>query len=286
MLSLHNWGGSGFIGTADPDYLANQFNVVAVGVDYLQTGPAHIGRPEPYDFGWLQALDALRALYFVISGLQARGCSFASDRIFTAGGSGGGNVSLMANKLAPRTFAVVVDLCGMKKLSEEIAFGRHGEDGLNARYSPNPDHPFALTTDAQEIRFLGNPAHLKQMKEVGCRAKIITAHGCDDTVCPFADAVEYARNMEASGLDFEFLPVTPERIDGRAFLATDHSLGNRTLIVGKVASQYLSPKSPLAVRRAGETDFARREEIRYTTSNGTWIVDYREGWPVGRFQPF
>lgn len=28
----------------------------------------------------------------------------------------------MANKLVPRTFACVVDMCGMKKLSDDVAF--------------------------------------------------------------------------------------------------------------------------------------------------------------------
>jgi hypothetical protein len=65
MLSLHNWGGVASGGSADPGILANEFNVIAVGVDYLQSGPqASIRDPEPYDFGWLQALDALRALHF------------------------------------------------------------------------------------------------------------------------------------------------------------------------------------------------------------------------------
>jgi hypothetical protein len=54
MLSLHNWGGTASGGSADPGILANEFNVIAVGVDYLQSGPqASIKDPEPYDFGWL-----------------------------------------------------------------------------------------------------------------------------------------------------------------------------------------------------------------------------------------
>src|SRR5690349_9648522 len=65
FLSLHNWGGSGFIGTASPTVLVSRYNVVAVGVDYVQSGPKDsIHGPEPYDYGYLQALDALRALHF------------------------------------------------------------------------------------------------------------------------------------------------------------------------------------------------------------------------------
>lgn len=58
--------------------------------------------------------------------LSARGISFDSGRLFATGGSGGGNVALMAHKLAPRTFAAVADLSGMKRLSDDIAFGLPG----------------------------------------------------------------------------------------------------------------------------------------------------------------
>jgi predicted esterase len=286
MLSLHNWGGTGSGGSADPGTLARKYNVVAIGVDYLQSGAqASIHDPEPYDFGWLQGLDALRALHFVFEGLKARGAAFDSTRIFATGGSGGGNVSLMANKLAPRTFAVVIDMCGMKKLSDDIAFNEPGGSSLNARYSRDPASPFHLTRDAQDLRFLGLPAHLATMKRLGCPAKIISVHGSEDTTCPFADAQEYAAGMTAGGLDFTFVPVTKEMLDGKVFTSTGHALGNRTAIVEQVAGRFLDPQSPEAVHRRGATDFERKEDIRYPTMNGEWIVSYAQGFPVGRFEP-
>ena len=123
MLTLHNWGGVDCVGTASPAILAKELNVVAVCVNYLQSGPPDsINGPEPYDFGYLQALDALRALWYVRDALHQKHIAFADDRLFCTGGSGGGNVTLMANKLVPRTFACVVDMCGMKKLSDDVAF--------------------------------------------------------------------------------------------------------------------------------------------------------------------
>src|SRR5262249_43221605 len=77
FLTLHNWGGTGAIGTADPKVLADRYNVVAVTVNYLQSGKAK-EPAEPYDFGYLQALDALRALHFVLHDLQSAGIAFDS----------------------------------------------------------------------------------------------------------------------------------------------------------------------------------------------------------------
>lgn len=278
MLSLHNWGGSGFAGSADPRILANQFNVITVGVDYLQSGvQAALNDPEPYDFGWLQALDVLRALHFVTSDLQRRGIPFDGARLFTTGGSGGGNVSLMANKLAPRTFAAVIDMCGMKKLTDDIAYNLPGGSKLNARYVRDPRHPFYLSVDRQELHDLGNSVHLAIMKKAGCSAKIITVHGEDDQADGVAD--QYAASMTASGLDFTYVRVTKEMIDGGTFTTTGHALGNRTAIVRHVAADSLKN-----LRRQGPSDFERREDICYPTSNGVWTVSYARGWPEGRFE--
>jgi hypothetical protein len=90
MLTLHNWGGEDCVGTADPKVLADRLNVVAVCVNYLQSGKSDsIDASEPYDCGYLQALDALRALAYVRTGLRQRSLRYDDGRIFCTGGSGG-----------------------------------------------------------------------------------------------------------------------------------------------------------------------------------------------------
>jgi hypothetical protein len=54
MLTLHNWGGTFCAGTANPDALAKRLDVVAICVNYLQSGrQASVEDPEPYDCGYL-----------------------------------------------------------------------------------------------------------------------------------------------------------------------------------------------------------------------------------------
>ncbi|MBL9153016.1 MAG: DUF2920 family protein [Verrucomicrobiales bacterium] len=285
MLSLHNWGGTGFAGTADPGVLAARYDVVAIGVDYLQSGKeASIEDPEPYDFGYLQALDALRALHFVWDGLRQRGIAIDDGRIFTTGGSGGGNVSLMANKLAPRTFAGVIDLCGMKRLSDDIAYGLPGGSSLNARYSREPGHPHFLSPGRQELHFLGHPGHLAVMKALGASARIVSVHGAEDATCPAADADAFAAAVGEAGLEIDYVRVTADQLDGKVFTSAGHPLGNRTEIVHRVAGSWLDPASPQTRRREGPTDFERREAVRYPVTGGTWVIDFAKGYPVGRFE--
>ena len=286
MLSLHNWGGSYNVGTADPNTLAQRYNVIAVCVDYLQSGAqASIRDPEPYDYGYLQGLDVLRALHFVISELKAKNIEFDSGRIFSTGGSGGGNVSLMANKLAPRTFAGIIDLCGMPKLTDIVAYNLPGSGGLDARYSRDSASPNRLSPDAQELRFVGHPEHCRLMNTWGTSSKVIVVHGVDDKL--FLNEVrELTENMKAAGLDVEPHFVTTEQVDGKVFTTTGHALGNRTLIVQQVADKYLRVTSQDALRRTTPTDFERRDQlVRYPTTDGVWVISYATGYPVGRFEP-
>ena len=285
FLTLHNWGGSDCVGTANPQALAKEFNVVALCVNYLQSGKKEsIDDPEPYDFGWLQGLDALRALWLVFSELDVAKIPFARGRIFATGGSGGGNVTLMANKLAPRTFTCVVDMCGMKKLSDTLAYNLPAASGLDARWSRDPASSNFLSAGAQEIRFVGHPAHLAAMKRLGSSAKIFSVHGVEDFTC-LGDGREMVVNMERAGLDIVPVWVTKEMVDGKIFASTGHSLGNRTLIPGHVAGKFLRADSPDALERKTPTDFERRSEVRYATSDGAYVINYAQGFPVGRFEP-
>jgi len=286
MLSLHNWGGTHATGTADPRTLADRLNVVALCVDYLQSGRKEgVEGPEPYDCGYLQALDALRAVHFVYAGLKARNQPFAAGRIYATGGSGGGNVALMANKLAPRTFACIVPMCGLAKLNDDIAYGLPGGSSVNARYNQDPQSPHYLTPDAQALRFVGHPSHLQVMRALKTTCKIVVVHGVDDTQCPFADGREMVENMRQAGLDVEAHFIAKTDLDGKVFTSSGHPLGNRTLIVFKVAEKYLLPDSPDALVRRSPPDFDLRDAaVRYPTPNGCFVISYEAGYPVGRFE--
>jgi hypothetical protein len=211
--------------------------------------------------------------------------AYDDSRLFCTGGSGGGNVTLMANKLAPRTFACIIDLCGMKKLSDDIAFNLPGGSDLDARWSQDPDSPNYLSADEQELRFVGHPQHLATLKSLPPTSKVIVVHGVDDTTCAYEDARELVANMQAAELDVEPHFITKDDLDGSVFTSSGHSLGNRTEIVFRVAEKYLAPDSPQALRRNGPSDFDRREEVCYDTTNGQFVISYASGVPVGVFEP-
>ena len=58
----------------------------------------------------------------------------------------------------------------------------------------------------------------------------------------------------------------------------------RTLIPQHVAGKWLRADSAEALVRAGKTDFERRDEVRYATGDGVFVISYAAGFPVGRFE--
>ena len=285
LLALHNWGGTGWRGAPEPAQLVDRYNVISISVDYLQSGPYDEAdqAQAPYDCGFFQALDALRALYFVYHALEERQIPFDATRIFSTGGSGGGNVTLMVNKLAPRTFTAAINLSGMAKLPDDLAFGTSTRTTLNAFYSPDPESPFYLSPDAQAIRNPGDPAHAALMKQLGNTCKLLFIHGTTDPACPVQDAHEVAASLQHAGLDIQTHFITDADLDGEALTNTGHSLGNRTLILHRFAEHLLKPGGST---RPTPNDFDLKDEnVSYPTPTGAYIISYTQGYPIARFQP-
>lgn len=281
MLCLHNWGGIGFCEggeSCSPD----AYDAVMVGVDYYQSGDTP-DSPLPYDFGYLQAADALRALWFVYHGLTAGQVPFDRRRIYGMGGSGGGNVVQMANKFAPRTFACIVDCSGMASLTDEIAFHLPGGSSLNARYSRDPQNPAYLSKAMQEIRDLGNPDHLDRMAQYGNRCLVVVIHGEDDAACLAADKRRMVDAMRRKGLEVAPHFIAAGDVDGVLIMDSGHGIGDRRKLMLHYAGDFLRPGSAAMRRLAGPCDFERREPVVYPVTGGAHTMSFAEGWPVLTF---
>lgn len=277
MLSLHNWGGAGFANAPDPTRFADRLDVIGIGVDYYQTGDAD--KSIPYDYGYLQAVDVLRALYCVYRQLEVEGVAFDKTRLYATGGSGGGNVSQMANKLAPHTLACIVDLSGMASLSAAA-----GNVYREARYSDVPSNAAYASPDMQEIRDIGNPRHLALMKSWGNACRVIVIQGEDDTSCFASDKKRALAVMRTAGMDVEPHFIVKADVDGKLIRDSGHQLGERTALLLHFASSSLTSGSDRLKRLTGPSDFERREILRYPTAHGAYIVSFTNGFPEIEFE--
>lgn len=278
MLVSHNWGGTWKYTAPWCDILSDRFNLICLSVNYLQSGEAKHDKV-PYDHGLLQAMDCLRALYEVINELERNKITCNLRRIYAAGASGGGNVSLMVNKLAPNTFGCIIDLCGMPGLTNEIAFGI---GKLNAGYSKDPESPKYLTPAMQEIRDPGNLAHLKLQKKWHAANQVVIVHGLDDRSCNPADKMVIAANMVRAGFrpDTHFL--TRNDVDGKIVRNTGHAIGNRPEIISKFGREYIAENGKYPALNT-QNDFIRKHEIIYPVTGGKYIISFKNA-PSIRFE--
>lgn len=281
MLSLHNWGGTIWDNTPNPNHLAENYDLLVIGVTYYQSGDKETD-PEPYDYSYRQTMDVLRALHYVYRALQEAGHPFDATRIYATGGSGGGHVAQMASKFAPHTFACIIDLSGMASLNDDIAFHLPGGSPANARYSRDPASPAYLSPDMQEIRDLGHPGHLALQAKSG-HPKVVVIHGEDDPVCLAADKHRVVDAMRAAGLDVDSHFITQSDIDGKLIINSGHQIGDRTRLLMQFAGKYLSPDSDQMCRLTKPSDFERRSVVTYPTSHGVHTISYAGEVPTLSF---
>src|SRR5262249_6371442 len=135
-----------------------------------------------------------------------------------------------------------------------------------------------------ELRFVGCPEHLDGMRRLGNACRVLIVHGREDTDCPFADAEALAKSLEQADLSVEPHFIGREQVDGRIFTTATHAVGDRTQIVARLADKYLLPDVTSAIIRRGDSDFERRNAVRYRTSRGHYVISYEHGYPVGRFE--
>ena len=288
MLCLHNWGGI----YDQPIYkswcrtFAERYNVVTVSVNYLQSGDEGKtdSRAHAYDFGYLQAMDCIGALFHVRNQLIDQGLVFDEHRVYSMGGSGGGNVTEMVCKLAPHTFACGVDICGMPGLIEAMAFGTGEGTHINAGYSRDPESQYFLTEDMRRIRDFGDSEHCALLAEANPGLKVVIVHGVDDASCPAVPKMEQFARMTAAGMDVDGRFLTEVDVDGYAVKTTGHPVGARDRVVMKYADDYMLPEARLPKLTEQENDFQRGGVFEYPGDDGTFAISF-EDYPTIEYIP-
>ncbi len=279
-LFLHNWGGTYKMMIPWCERLCNAYNLIGVSVNYLQSGETPLYELLPYDHGYLQTMDCLRALYDLRKRLDARNIPYTKKRTYAAGGSGGGNLSLMLGKFAPSTFAAIVDICGMPGLTDKTAYG---EGNLNAGYlRDSADELRGLAPHKQEIRDPGNPVHLARQFRANPHQQTVIIHGLDDDCCDPAEKLRIAAAMLRAGFRPALHFVHSTGADGQIITDSGHVLGDRPAIVQKFADLFLNPASPCMCKLVRQDDLSARRVIEYPVTGGKYVFDYR-GNPATTF---
>lgn len=195
------------------------------GITQLHPECAFLRGSEAYsNFGLLPALDHLQVLHRVQAELP-----LDKRRIYVIGTSYGGYVAMMAAKLAPNSFKLVVDNSGFSSAADTLAVYGMGElcssrpaVRLLSRvaFSPNPANSYYLTPSMRRIRAVGVDEHYSDQDGVCASYGYHSAH---DNVAPLAAKVA-AAEVVARHRRHDLKIVTEADIDGCIFKATTHGM--------------------------------------------------------------
>ncbi len=245
------------------DHLVVQETLAALGPeDYLDYGPG-------------QALDLILATRAAVARYGLR-----EDRVYFFGSSLAGFLAHLVLKLAPATYALVVDVSG-PALIPAGRFFTGGQapallDGFNTTatlschnlYVEEPGDPRSLTPARWELRDTTHPAHLRPSPTV-----IRSLHGVLDRVVDLASKELQRDAYLGAGRDAELEVVGPGEVDGRVFKHAGHALGaNFHGLLGRYADRWCDPASPEHVTRPGGGD--RGAVYALPVTGGTWVMDH------------
>ena len=184
MVVLHGWGGDYTQYDEACRSWAELFNVITLQVNYRDSGR---GGPI-YDFGKYQAVDVLRAMEYVLSTYPVD-----TRRIIGWGGSGGGNAILQAAKMAPHTFACIVDVAGITKPTDATDTSQgYTTDPVGGWQAKALGAGKSYTVPEYQLR---NPQHDAEL----FHAPIIILHGDSDSVVSVQHAHDMARVLMEPG---------------------------------------------------------------------------------------
>ncbi|HJN18078.1 MAG TPA: prolyl oligopeptidase family serine peptidase [Armatimonadota bacterium] len=261
MLLLHGWGGDYHQYDAYAEDWRNRYNCVMVQVQYRGSKDAST----PYDFGKYQAIDVLRCMHRV-----RQQCKINDERIFGWGGSGGGNVILQCGKMAPNTFALIVEHAGITHPTNaadmEAGWDRPNRAGgwQGTALGGTKEYP-------EHEKLVRDPVHHADL----FNTKVYVFHPDLDTTVGVQHGIQMAYALKAAGKD-----AVLELIEGG-----NHSSGGAldpNERSRKTSTEFYAGEDILTRRKSGPTDFDRREPVRLPVNDGMYyqvVYDVEDGLP-------
>jgi len=246
MVILHGWGGTYHQYDAYCEEWRNRYNVITLQVNYRNSGD---GSPI-YDFGKYQAIDVLRAIQYVRENYQIN-----DERIIGWGGSGGGQIILQTAKMAPNTFALVIECAGITKPTDVQDVIQH--------YKNDPIGDWQAKALGDENVYMPDEYQIRspQYHATFYHAKMYIFHGDADEVVDVQHGVDLSRALLDAGKQAVLKVI---KSGNHGFGGTfDETENTRQKVTNKYAGEDI-----LHLRTDGITDFEQRSVIDLPVDSG------------------
>ncbi|MCK6439941.1 MAG: DUF2920 family protein [Planctomycetes bacterium] len=250
-----------------------------------------------WDYGCLQAMDALAALHSVHRRLREKNAPFNPARNHIIAQSAGSQTALMCIKLAPRSFASIVDIGGIYVTADNREalravltdpFGRiHEHHYMNATmafdsgprvtlYQRNPvgfssgvSRSGATLDDELDIRDVSRPDHLGNWQPG--RLCVFSTHGLHDELVSQAFKERAHAHYRHLGARSEFRTIGPADVDGNVIVSTYHEFAKN---LQGACEQFASEHLLYAPPRELGTDIASDHTYAFPSTTGTWQMTF------------
>ncbi len=249
------------------------------------------------DYGFIQAIDCLYAVYYVLSLCSYYGIKINKNRIFAYGSSLGGYLAQMCLRFAPSTFRLIADNSGFVNIPPKEIFPV--DMGATAKcvmkngmivsliwsqlYSQNPNERFYFSPDMFQIRSLDYSSSLDSFGKL-CKSQIFMFHGRDDLIVNADGKNDLHKKYLEHGIESSFFCFSEKDVDNKVIKNSGHAMGAD---IKKLFEKYCDE---YCIEEAADNDFAKQTDfdkgsvIKYNTENGYFIIDYSAGVPSIKFE--
>ncbi|RJG24821.1 DUF2920 family protein [Paenibacillus thiaminolyticus] len=196
---------------------ADDYNLICIQCDYfgqefMQNEVLEESVENFNDMSFMQAIDNINAVLFVIEALQRKNFSINYGKVIVYGQSHGAYLSYVCNAFSPNLFTMLID-------NSSYLYPLYLVSERNLKYPDRQVTFHYLASDFPKENEIFYLPSLYSKFENQC--KIISYNGTHDLMVPQESKEKFCRGIHPSYFEL----VSVDRVDGGLFKSTQHGLG-------------------------------------------------------------
>ncbi|MDR0454214.1 MAG: DUF2920 family protein [Deferribacteraceae bacterium] len=245
-----------------------------------------------FDYGYIQTIDCLCAVKYVLDMYKSKGKRLNAKRIFAYGVSFGGQLAQLCSKFAPNTFSLVADVSGYafperaSMRPDSNTYQRTQISGVmlgkfkGFYYESDKNSKYYVTDDMLKIRTLCDKAHINTYKQ-HFKGKIIMFHGADDKLVDVKSKIALEKLYKKNKIDCVHYIFSEKDTDGEIIKSSGHAMDCDPIkLFEKYCEKYALESNQGWIKKEALTDFDIGKKIVYPAQYVNYVIDYSDTFPT------